>query len=54
MRTYGPVLNVTREQMESLWENWIRLAENQLWRMGAPAMAVHSLSDILGDFFEGM
>ena len=47
-------LNVTREQMESSWEIWIRLAENQLWRMGAPAIAVHSLSDILGNFFEGM
>ena len=47
-------LNVTREQMESSWANWIRLAENQLWRMGAPAVAVHSLSDILGNFFEGM
>ncbi len=47
-------LNVTREQMESSWEIWIRLAENQLWRMGAPAVAVHSLSDILGTFFEGM
>ena len=47
-------LNVTREQMESSWEIWIRLAERQLWGMGASALAVHSLSDILGNFFEGM
>ena len=47
-------LNVTREQMESSWKIWISLAENQLWRMGAPVVAVHSLSDNLGTFFEGM
>lgn len=45
-------LNVTREQMENSWEIWIRLAENQLWRMGVSPMAIHSLSDIYRNFFE--
>ena len=49
-------LNVTREQMENSWEIWIRLAENQLWRMYEvpSALAIQSLSDIFRHFFEGL
>ncbi len=45
-------LNVTREQMESSWEIWIRLTENQLWRMGISMIAIHSLSDTYQNLFE--
>ena len=47
-------LNVTREQMESSWETWINLTENQLLRMGVSLIALHSLSDIYRNFFEGL
>ena len=47
-------LNVTREQMEHSWETWIRLAENQLWSMRVPPIAIHSLSDIYQNFFESL
>lgn len=48
-------LNVTREQMENSWSNWISLAENQLYRMYAPGFSprVHqNLTDIFRHFFE--
>ena len=45
-------LNVTREQMEHSWKTWIRLAENQLWKMGVSPLAIYSLSDIYQNFFE--
>ena len=47
-------LNVTREQMESSWEIWLRLAENQLWQMEGSTIAVQSLSDVYRNFFEGL
>ena len=47
-------LNVTRKQIENSWEIWIRLTENQLWRMGSSTIAIHSLSDIYRNFFEGL
>lgn len=47
-------LNVTREQMESSWENWTNLAENQLFKMGIPMVAIHSLTDIYRNFFKGL
>ena len=47
-------LNVTREQMESSWDIWIRLAEKQLLKMQVSMKAIHSLSDIYRNFFEGL
>lgn len=47
-------LDVTREQMESSWENWTNLAENQLFKMGIPMVAIHSLADIYRNFFKGL
>ena len=47
-------LNVTREQMQSSWDIWIRLAEKQLLKMQVSMKAIHSLSDIYRNFFEGL
>ena len=50
-------LNVTREQVESLWGNWIRLSENRLRGMYGASfnpLAHLNLSDIFRYFFEGL
>ena len=49
-------LNVTRDQMEGLWETWIGLAEKELWEMaGTPFYPIDNPSlDIFRNFFEGL
>ena len=49
-------LNVTREQMESLWETWMGLAKKELWKMaGTPPYPIDNPSlDIFRNFFEGL
>ena len=44
-------LNVTREQMENSWGDWIQLIKNRLWRTNNARIA--SL-DILRNFFESL
>ena len=45
-------LNVTRQQMEESWGNWIRLAQNQLVRYGLPRPeALVNLSDVFRNLF---
>ena len=47
-------LDVTREQMESSWEIWIRLVKNQLWRIYESQLAVQNLPKNFQNFFEGL
>ncbi len=50
-------LNVTREQMESSWGNWIRAYEKWLWggnELQHNSIARHDLIDIFRNFFEGL
>ena len=49
-------LDVTRDQMEGLWETWIGLAEKELWEMaGTPFQPIDNPSlDIFRTFFEGL
>ena len=49
-------LNVTRDQMEGLWETWIGLAEKELWEMaGTPFQPIDNPSlGIFRNFFEGL
>ena len=50
-------LNVTREQMESSWGNWIRTYEQWLWggnERQHNSIARHDLIDIFRNFFEGL
>ena len=49
--------NVTREQMESSWENWIRSSEKWLWsryEARRNSMGRHNPIDIFRRFFEGL
>ena len=48
-------LNVTREQMEDSWEDWIRASEKRLWGLyeGQRNSIDHrNLTDIFQNFFE--
>ena len=50
-------LNVTREQMEDSWEDWIRSSEK--WFRGGnerqrDSIGHHNLTDIYRNFFEGL
>ena len=45
-------LNVTRQQMESSWGNWIRLCEKELLRYGLPFGSHKNLIEIFQNFFE--
>ena len=50
-------LNVTREQMESSWGNWIRAYEKWLWggnERQRNSIDRHNLIDIFRNFFEGL
>ena len=47
-------LNVTREQMESSWEIWIRLAEKELRGYGLSFDSHRNLIEIFQNFFEGL
>ena len=50
-------LNVTREQMESSWGDWIRAYEKWLWggnERQHNSIARHDLIDIFRNFFEGL
>ena len=50
-------LNVTREQMESSWGDWIRAYEERLWggnERQHNSIARHDLIDIFRNFFEGL
>ena len=48
-------LNVTREQVESLWENWIDLSEKALIRpMSFNQRSLQNLSDLYRYLFEGL
>ena len=48
-------LNVTREQMESSWEDWINLSEGELVRSGRfDLKTLQNLSDIFRYLFEGL
>ena len=48
-------LNVTREQIESLWENWIDLSERALIRsMSFNQSSLQNLSDLYRYLFEGL
>ena len=47
-------LNVTRQQMEYSWGNWIRLSEKELLGYGFNPIANQNLSDIFRYFFEGL
>ena len=49
-------LNVTRGQMESLWETWMGLAKDELWQLaGQPFYKVENPSlDMFRNFFEGL
>ncbi len=47
-------LNVTRQQIEHLWENWIHLADKELQAYGFNPIAHQNLSDIYQNFFEGV
>ena len=48
-------LNVTREQVENLWKNWIDLSERALMRsMSLNRITLLNLSDLYRYFFEGM
>ena len=50
-------LNVTREQVESLWGNWIRAYEERLWggnERQRNLIARDDLIDIFRNFFEGL
>ena len=50
-------LNVTREQMESSWENWIRAYEERLWggnERQRNSITRQDLIDIFQNFFEGL
>ena len=50
-------LDVTREQMESSWGDWIRAYEERLWggnERQHNSVARHDLIDIFRNFFEGL
>ena len=50
-------LNVTRQQMENSWGNWIRTYEQRLWggnERQHNSIARHDLIDIFRNFFEGL
>ena len=49
-------VNVTREQMESAWPDWVRLAENEIVRYQSPSFPrdLLHLSDIYQHLFEGL
>ena len=47
-------LNVTRQQMEYSWGDWIRLSEKELLGYGFNPIALQNLSDIFHYFFEGL
>ena len=48
-------LNVTREQVENVWENWIDLVERSLIRSGGfNAIYLSNLSDLYRYLFKGM
>ena len=50
-------LNVTREQMEDSWEDWIRTYEERLWggnERQRNSIARDDLIDIFRNFFEGL
>ena len=50
-------LNVTREQMEDSWEDWIRTYEERLWggnERQRNSIARRDLIDIFRNFFEGL
>ena len=49
-------VNVTREQMENSWANWVRLSENEIIRYGVPSFpqALVNLTDIYQHLFEAL
>ena len=49
-------VNVTREQMETSWANWVRLSENEIIRYGVPSFpqALVNLTDIYQHLFEAL
>ena len=47
-------LNVTREQMEASWGDWIDLVKNRLWRTHNARFSVAACLDILRNFFEDL
>ncbi len=49
-------VNVTSEQMESAWPDWVRLAENEIVRYQSPSFPrdLLHLSDIYQHLFEGL
>ena len=49
-------VNVTREQIESAWPDWVRLAENEIVRYQSPSFPrdLLHLSDIYQHLFEGL
>ena len=49
-------VNVTREQMENSWANWVRLSENEIIRYQSPSFpqALLNLTDIYQHLFEGL
>ena len=49
-------INVTREQMETAWPDWVRLAENEIVRYQSPSFPrdLLHLTDIYQHLFEGL
>ena len=49
-------VQVTQEQMESAWPNWVRLSEKEILRYSSTSfpIALQNLSDIYQHLFEGM
>ena len=49
-------VNVTGEQMENSWANWVRLSENEIIRYQSPSFpqALLNLTDIYQHLFEGL
>lgn len=49
-------VNVTREQMENSWADWVRLSENEIIRYGVPSFpeALVNLTDIYQHLFEAL
>ena len=54
LKTLWTCLGVTRDQLMSSWEDWIRLSDKALWRYGLPFDSHQNLSDIYRNFFDGL
>lgn len=54
LKTLWTCLGVTRDQLMSSWEDWIRVSDKALWRYGLPFDSHQNLSDIFRNFFKGL